>query len=74
MSQSDPVLLYAHPTMDTLARSIVERCSGAGSSQPTLTPEISGKTPVSTDFTSHRETCLQDLYKSDVWILLSDCD
>ena len=45
---SEPVLLYAHPTMDTLARAIVERCSGSRSSQQTLTPEITDKTPVST--------------------------
>lgn len=42
---SEPVLLYAHPSMDTLARAIVDRCSGSRSSQQTLTPEITEKRP-----------------------------
>lgn len=48
----EPVLLYAHPSMDHLAKQIVERCEHgeATASKPasSLTPEVvaDGKCPV----------------------------
>lgn len=47
----EPVLLYAHPSMDHVAKQIVEKCQQVVSPTPpsstTLKPEdIAGKTPV----------------------------
>lgn len=42
---ADPVLLYAHPSMDQLARQIVEKCSKSRAQLTTLLPDA--KPPVS---------------------------